>query len=120
MTRAGGESSACHPRRAECAQASLCKAKLSPQPLEVRLKGGHRSPEVVRDRGVREPRDVQHTDQALALGEPPGPCGSLRGAGSTLRLGTSLRWGHARLGASTMPTSDVCFARRFEQFETPI
>lgn len=88
--RGAGESSACHPRCARVAQACLCKSKLSPQLPEVRLNGGQGSPKVGGDRGVRETRDVQHTDQTLTLGEPPGPPECLRGAGPTLRLGTAL------------------------------
>lgn len=111
--RGGGESFACYPFCWRVAQASLCKTKVSPQLLEVRLKGGQGSPKVVGDRGVREPRDLQHTDQTLTLGKPSGPSGCLRGAGSTLRLGTSLRGGHAGRDASTMPTSEAGFAKRF-------
>lgn len=103
--RGGGDSSACHRCCEKNAQVSLCKTKLSPQLLEVGLKKGQGRPEVVGDRGVREPRDVQHTYQTLALGEPPGASECLRGLGSTLRLGTSLRGGHAGRGASPMPTS---------------
>lgn len=106
LDRGGGESSACHPWRAESAQARLCREKLSPQPLEVSLKGGHGSPKVVGDRGVGEPRDQPHTDQTLTLCEPSGPSECLRGAELTSRLGAALHMTHAGRGASTMPTSE--------------